>query len=393
MTDRHLEKIRLTTPPKTPRFLPRSVFRPALGGLLVGAATGALLFFATSGWAGTLDSLKPESAAPDTQTVEADAAPRLPAAIAGVEFRLSTFESDSYVLLFDGIVFLVSLPILWWMLHRSRRLNDISSPGFEIITHSERRRFIPLEEKFQHMDFLSNVETRGSLRLSANLNKVNLSFRRYGHLLEDKNFRNALLVNRRRVRRTLLRDGDVLDLGDLTLLYRDNREVPITRHSAITPREGKVQVRFERLRGPVRRGTPMLVSETQPNRSFFVTKNLVFIGRSERNDLIIKSQSVDYRHAKIERIGSRYKLINLSTAGNTFVNNRRIEQRFLKEGDEVSIDNQRFKFRLASKAVSEAPRTQSAPREVVEDEGNGPGTDEDANATSDGQDQLSSVGS
>jgi pSer/pThr/pTyr-binding forkhead associated (FHA) protein len=218
------------------------------------------------------------------------------------------------------------------------------------------------------MDFLANVETRGSLRLSANLNKVNLSFRRYGYLLEDKNFRNALLVNRRRVRRTLLRDGDVLDMGDLTLLYRDNRHVPIVRHSAVTPREGKVQVRFERLRGPVRKGTPVLVPESQPTRSFFVTKNLVFIGRSEGNDLIIKSQNVDYRHAKIERVGSRYKLLDLSTSGNTFVNNRRVEERILKEGDEISIDNQRFKYRLATKPVSDTPQAASPPPQTLEEE-------------------------
>ena len=241
------------------------------------------------------------------------------------------------------------------------------------------------------MDFLNSVETRGSLRLSANLNKVNLSFRRFGHLLEDKNFRNALLVNRRRVRRTLLKDGDVLDMGDLTLLYRDNREMPIVRHSAVTPREGKVQVRFDRLRGPVRKGTPTLVSESQPSRSFFVTKNLVFIGRSEGNDLVIKSQNIDYRHAKIERIGSRHKLLNLSTAGNTFVNNRRVEQRILKEGDEISFDNQRFKFRLASRAVNEVPRTRAELGEAMDEENESTGNGEEHSDTT-GRDRLSNTG-
>lgn len=278
-------------------------------------------------------------------------------------FPLGGYEGEGARALWSGAAALAGLCLLAWTLLRARGVNDIDMPGFEIITNSEARKFIPLEEKFQQMDYLTKVKTRGALRLSANLNKVSLSFRRYGYLLEDKNFRNALLVNRRRVRRTLLRDGDVLDLGDLTLLYRDNREVPIIRHSAVTPPKGKVQIKFDRVRGPVRKGTPMLVFEQGGSRNFYITKNLIFLGRSESNDLIIKSQGVSYRHAKIERVGSRYKLLDLSGAGNTFVNNRRVEQRMLRVGDEITLDNQRFKFQLVSKYVKESTQTKFSPKD------------------------------
>lgn len=263
-----------------------------------------------------------------------------------------------------GLLALLSVPVALWVLHRPRTVNTVRGPGFEVITASEKRQFIPLEEKVTQLDFVSRIKTAGSLRLSANLNKVGLSNRRFGYLMEDKNFRNALLVNRRRVRRTLLKDGDVLDLGDLTLLYRDHRNGHLIRQAPMTPAEGKVVVKFDRMRGPVRRGTPMLSSESQPNRLFFVTKNLVFIGRSEGNDLIIKSQHVQNRHAKIERVGSRYKLQDLSTTGNTFVNNRRVEQRYLREGDEIAIDTHRFKFGFASKPMRDRP---PAPESVGEE--------------------------
>lgn len=258
-----------------------------------------------------------------------------------------------------GGLALAALPFLFWVFRRERSFNRIDRPGFEIVSDTEPREFIPLEDRFQALDFLSKIKTRGALRLSANLNKVTLSIRRYGYLMEDKNFRNALLVNRRRVRRTLLRNGDVLDLGDLTLLYRDNRETQVIRHASITPGEGKSQIKFGRPQGPVRKGTPMLVSDQVPNRQFYITKNLVFIGRSERNDLVIKSRSVYYQHAKIEKVGSRYKLQDLSSLGNTFVNNRRVEQRFLKDGDEISIENHRFKFQMLTRSTKE--RTPSRP--------------------------------
>ena len=257
-----------------------------------------------------------------------------------------------------------SLLLLVFALTRPRTVNLINAPGFEVVTPTQHRRFIPLEEKYQALDFVARLDSMEALRLSANLNKVSLSIRRYGYLLEDKNYRNALLVNRRRVRRTMLRDGDVLDLGDLTLLYRDNRLVPIVRHSPVTPPEGKVQLKFERLRGPVRKGMAMLVPEQFPNRIYYMSKNKIYIGRSEECDLILKAQDVYYHHAKIERVGGRYKLQDLTQHGNTFVNNRRVEQRYLKEGDEISIESHRFKFQFATKAVRER-FVRSAP--VLED--------------------------
>ena len=283
-------------------------------------------------------------------------------------FRSREAAPPFTALLWHGGIFLLTIPLAFWMLSGKRQVNGIQTPGFEIITASEMRRFIPLEEKFRHLDFVAGVKTRGSLRLSANLNKVNLSIRRYGYLLEDKNFRNALLVNRRRVRRTLLRDGDVLDLGDLTLLYRDNREAPVFRQSSVTPTEGKVVIRFDRLRGPVRRGVPMLVSEQNPNRKFFITKNVVFIGRSETNDLIIKSRNMEYRHAKIEKVGSRYKLLDLAMSGKIFVNNRRVEQWMLKEGDEITFDMLRFKFQKTSKGMRDLPPAQASAPDRPESE-------------------------
>lgn len=254
-----------------------------------------------------------------------------------------------------GALALLTLPLLFWLVRRPRVVNRIEGPGFEVISPTEQRRFIALEERFQALDFLSRVETDGQLRLSANLNKVTLSIRKYGYLMEDKNYRNALLVNRRRVRRTLLRDGDVLDLGDLTLLYRDNRAARIVNYASVTPPEGKAQIRFDRLKGPVRRGMPMLVPEQQPNRPFYVTKNKVFMGRSDNNDLVIKSRNVYYRHAKLERVGGRWKLQDLSVLGNTFVNNRRVEQRFLKDGDEIAIEAHRFRFGFVTRTMRDRP--------------------------------------
>ena len=294
-----------------------------------------------------------------------------------------------------GALALLTLPVLFWLCFRPRTVNRIDGPGFEVINPKEHRQFIPLEDRYQAMDFVSKIKTKGSLRLSANLNKVTLSIRRFGYLMEDKNYRNALLVNRRRVRRTLLRNGDVLDLGDLTLLYRDLREPQIIRHASVTPAEGKSQIKFDRPKGPVRKGTPMLTSEQLSNRPFYLTKNVIYIGRSESNDLVIKSRAVYYRHAKVEKVGGRYKLQDLSILGNTFVNNRRVEQRFLKDGDEISIEMHRFRFQIVSRPTRERhPATGPAQHDADIDSGggdNGGGdSSEEIGDTLDDQDAASS---
>ena len=62
------------------------------------------------------------------------------------------------------------------------------------------------------------------------------------------------------------------------------------------------------------------------------------------NDIVIESDEVAMRHAKIYKIGKSWKIQNLQNHENTFVNGRRIDQRFLKDGDEVAIGDFIFKF-------------------------------------------------
>lgn len=318
---------------------PRDGVRPpAWGG--VGVATASP------------SDVRPGAAPRPPDATAAAAAHGVPAAARGE--RAAAFRGSWGALLASAALALLHLPLLWWLASRTRPLNRITGPGFEIITHSERRRYIPLAEKYQQLDFVAEIKTKGSLRISANLNRVSLSERRYGTLMEDRNFRNALLVNRRRVRRTLLKDGDVLDLGDLTLLYRDNR-APVSARAPGGAQAGEVRpvIRFDRLRGPVRRDTPMLIPDQTPSKVFYISKNLVFLGRSETNDVVVKGPNIAYRHAKIERIGGHYKLVDLAMAGSTFVNNRRVEQRILKDGDEIALDSLRFVFTLTPRQIKE----------------------------------------
>jgi pSer/pThr/pTyr-binding forkhead associated (FHA) protein len=91
-------------------------------------------------------------------------------------------------------------------------------------------------------------------------------------------------------------------------------------------------------------GQPMqaLSLEMRPIR--FGEKTLISIGRDPSNDVVLDSPTVSRFHAQIERVGHRYRLIDLRSANGTFVNDRRIDEKeyWLKEADTVRIGRHRF---------------------------------------------------
>lgn len=160
------------------------------------------------------------------------------------------------------------------------------SPYFQLLLPGELPQIIVLENQVYTLDFLSSVSTKTPLRLSSNLNKVTLSPWENSFLLEDKNYKNALLINRRRIRRVFLQEGDLLDIGEWMLLYRNPSEL---KGGLLVPGDALFDVKYEKPRGPLRKGISLLVNE-QSRQEFPLTYNLISIGSSEDNDLVLKGK-------------------------------------------------------------------------------------------------------
>ena len=124
-----------------------------------------------------------------------------------------------YIILPIFILSLLLLVLLWWL--RRPRLSTTGRTGFVILNPEENFRFLEMPEGVKNLEFLNNLQTNSELRLSSNLNRVNLIKQQKTFLIEDKNYKNALLINRRRSHRTLLCNNDVLDVGELVLLYKN----------------------------------------------------------------------------------------------------------------------------------------------------------------------------
>ncbi|MBI4927108.1 MAG: FHA domain-containing protein, partial [Anaerolineae bacterium] len=82
--------------------------------------------------------------------------------------------------------------------------------------------------------------------------------------------------------------------------------------------------------------------EMRPIR--FGEKTLIQIGRDPGNDVVLESPTVSRFHAQIERVGHRYRLVDLRSANGTFVNDRRVDEKevWLNENDSIRIGRHRF---------------------------------------------------
>ncbi len=70
----------------------------------------------------------------------------------------------------------------------------------------------------------------------------------------------------------------------------------------------------------------------------------VTIGRGSDTDIQVDRDSVSRKHAKIERNGSQWRVVDLKSTNGTYVNDNPVDSRLLEDGDLVKIGAAIFKF-------------------------------------------------
>ncbi len=260
---------------------------------------------------------------------------------------LTIYES---LLLFAGTILLV---FALWLLQKQRKIVP-SGPGFKLLNIDEKDVFIPLKPEVHTLELLSEINTCKKYRLSANLNKVTLTPHQNSFLLEDKNYKNALLINRRRSHRIVLSNNDILDVGEMVLLYQ-NPGLSFDNFNRNLDESRELHAASAKIKGPVQKGTPILTFLVSKQQIPLI-RNLNTIGASNSNDIVVKSNEIASRHAKIYKVGQTWKIQNLQIHETTSVNGRRIDQRFLQDGDEVTIGDVLIRFNLNKTKFRQMPR-------------------------------------
>ena len=88
-------------------------------------------------------------------------------------------------------------------------------------------------------------------------------------------------------------------------------------------------------------------------------RDLISLGRSPDNHVVIADPKVSRRHALIQRVGETYWIEDLEARNGTWVNDNRVGERVaLEEGDVIGIGDTRFTFEVETVRHAPVPPTQ-----------------------------------
>jgi len=101
----------------------------------------------------------------------------------------------------------------------------------------------------------------------------------------------------------------------------------------------------------------LILKENGATKTLDMQEDVIAIGRSKENNIIIKNIKASRRHARIERIGATYQITDLGSGNGTKVNGKKIDFQTLNPGDEIAIGD----ARITLKAIDEGPDAMDAP--------------------------------
>jgi len=81
----------------------------------------------------------------------------------------------------------------------------------------------------------------------------------------------------------------------------------------------------------------LILKEAANPVTYNLEEDVITIGRSKENNIVLKNIKSSRRHARIERIGATYQITDLGSGNGTKVNGKKIDFHTLKKGDEIKI--------------------------------------------------------
>src|SRR5690606_2956093 len=89
---------------------------------------------------------------------------------------------------------------------------------------------------------------------------------------------------------------------------------------------------------------------TELGRRYVLDQDVITIGRGRDNDIVLPSDCVSRRHARLERRSDGIYIVDLASTNGTFINDERkpARERRLGRGDQVKIGDTIFKYLTGS---------------------------------------------
>jgi pSer/pThr/pTyr-binding forkhead associated (FHA) protein len=190
-----------------------------------------------------------------------------------------------------------------------------------------------------------------------------------GCVLADLGSANGTKVNGDRVERIALIPGDTITVGDCSFKFELGEEEPDPELTRVMP-EGEFDetAAAQPLTMELQETAVARLAIYTPARTWEVPLDAdnVTLGRHPENAVVLESPRVSRRHARVERKGDRFVLVDLNSDNGTWVGPEKITRHTLEDGDAIRIGGIRIVFKAALVAdeltVVEQPASSGGPR-------------------------------
>ncbi|MDQ6746544.1 MAG: FHA domain-containing protein [Candidatus Dormibacteraeota bacterium] len=91
-------------------------------------------------------------------------------------------------------------------------------------------------------------------------------------------------------------------------------------------------------------GELVIASGPDSGHSYKVAGPAIRIGRAPDNDLVLRDPATSGHHARVERRGSQFFVVDLGSTNGTLVNGEVVTERELKNGDSITIGQNAVSF-------------------------------------------------
>lgn len=166
--------------------------------------------------------------------------------------------------------------------------------------------------------------------------------------LIDLGSANGTRVNNRRVKRAILKPGDVIALGDSTLRFETG--APSSDESPLVPIHSTADLEATLAHATLSMTlnsthTPRLAIHSAKRTWQVPLHDTLTLGREAKNDIVLDDPKASRQHARIERRGDTFLVRDLKSRNGTWVGAQRIAEQILNDGDTIRVGGTQIVFK------------------------------------------------
>lgn len=129
-------------------------------------------------------------------------------------------------------------------------------------------------------------------------------------------------------------------------LARNSDKVPTDSTDLSVPRPGAARPKKSPPEpvsvAPVLSSARLIALDT--GETYQITGNITTLGRGLRNKIVLEDKGISRSHCRIERAPSGFRIVDIASTNGTFVNEQRVSQIVLHNGDTIRLGALSFRF-------------------------------------------------